>query len=368
MRSLSLLIKPVSGSCQYRCSYCFYRDVMAHREEANAGVMSEETLETMVRRALASAEESVTFAFQGGEPTLAGLGFFKKLIALEKRYARTAFISNSIQTNGGTLDDEWADFLAENRFLVGLSMDGTREMHDRYRLDADGKGTFERTVQAAETLRRHGVDFNVLCVVNSMVAAHPEEAYESLKLYKFIQFIPCIDGFDTENACFAPSAEALGQFLIRTFDLYMRDLLSGDYTSVRIFDNYIQILSGRKPEICAMNGRCSCSLVIEADGSAYPCDFYVLDRWKLGNVIKNSFDELQNSARAKEFVSSSVYVDPACRKCAHYSLCRGGCRRDREPFDEFGRPSLNKYCEGYRTFFDARGKELRELARTVLKQ
>ena len=367
MRSLSLLVKPVSGLCQYRCAYCFYQDVMAHRENAMTGIMSEETLETMVRRAMACAEGSVTFAFQGGEPTLAGLDFFQKLMEMEKRYKKsTLYVSNSIQTNGGNIDDEWAEFLAQNHFLVGLSMDGYADLHDKYRVDAAGKGTFSRAVQAAETMKRHGVDFNALCVVNSESAAHPEEVYEALRPYRFIQFIPCIDDFDSKEARFAPSAEALGQFLIRTFDLYRRDILAGEYTSVRIFDNYLQMLIGHRPEICAMNGRCSCSLVIEADGSAYPCDFYVLDSWKLGNVLTHSFTELQNSDRAKEFIASSAYMDPACRKCAHYSMCRGGCRRDREPFDGFGRPALNKYCEGYRAFFEARGKQLRELAQTIM--
>ena len=363
MPPLSLLIKPAAGLCQYRCRYCFYEDVLSHREKPRSAVMKTDVLEALVRKALSYGEGSVTFSFQGGEPTLAGLDFYRALIRLQRKYRKGARIFNCIQTNGGLIDDEWAGFLAENRFLVGLSMDGTRETHDEYRRDADGNGTFSQTEAAARLLSRHGVDFNILCVVNRLTASRPEETYEALRPYRFLQFIPCIDGFDGNGPFFAPSAEEFGAFLIKTFDLYRRDILAGQYVSVRSFDNYIQILNGRRPESCAMTGRCACYFVIDADGSAYPCDFYVLDSWRLGNIQSDSFGSMLDSPRAKEFVASSVYMRPECRKCPHYALCRGGCRRDREPFDEFGRPGKNRYCEGFRVFFDARGGELRALAR-----
>lgn len=363
MPPLSLLIKPAAGLCQYRCRYCFYADVMAHREDAKNAVMSLDTLEALVRKALSYGEGSVTFSFQGGEPTLAGLDYYHELVKLEKKYCRDARIFNCIQTNGGTIDDEWAEFLSENRFLVGLSMDGDRDTHDLYRMDANGNGTFLRTEEAAKTLSRHGAEFNILCVVNRLVAARAEETYEALRKYGFLQFIPCIDGFDGDGPNFSPTAEELGGFLVKTFDLYKRDIEAGNYVSVRSFDNYIQILNGRRAESCSMTGRCTCYFVIDADGSTYPCDFYVLDQWKLGNILEDGFSQMLNSPRAKEFVSSSVYMHPECRKCPHYSICRGGCRRDREPFDEFGRPGKNKYCEGFRYFFESRGKELRKLAR-----
>lgn len=363
MPPLSVLIKPAAGLCQYRCRYCFYADVLSHREAPANAVMSPDTLEALVRKALSYGEGSVTFSFQGGEPMLAGLDFYRELIRLQKRYRRGAKILNAIQTNGGLINDEWADFFAENRFLVGLSMDGDRETHDLYRKDADGNGTFLKTEESAEMLRRRGVDFNILCVVNRQVASRPVETYEALRKYGFLQFIPCIDAFDGDGPRFSPTAEEMGEFLVKTFDLYRRDIEAGEYVSVRTFDNYIQILNGGRPENCAMTGRCACYFVIDADGSVYPCDFYVLDEWRLGNIRQDSFAQMSRSPRAGAFVSSSVYMHPECRTCAHYSLCRGGCRRDREPFDDMGRPGKNKYCEGFRAFFDKRGKELRALAR-----
>ncbi len=365
MPPISLLIKPVSGACQYRCKYCFYADVMRSREIANFGNMSFDTLEILVKRAMNYAEGSVSFAFQGGEPTLAGLDFYKELIRLEQKYNRGLKVYNSIQTNGGLIDDQWAAFLAENHFLVGLSLDGTQALHDRYRKNHEGEGTYERTVKTAQIFEKHGVQFNILCVVNDDIASHPCETYESLRHYRFLQFIPCIDDFDLNTRVFSPDAEKYGHFLIETFNLYLRDIQKGEYVSVRAFDNYVQMLKGRRPESCSMTGRCTCYFVIEGNGDVYPCDFYVLDRWKLGNVAQNDFRSMLKSDRAQEFVSSSVYMHPHCRMCRHYSLCRGGCRRDREPFDDLNRPGKSRYCESYKMFFEACGESLRALERSI---
>ncbi len=361
MPPLSLLIKPASGLCDFRCRYCFYSDVMARREKALYSMMSLDTLETIVRRAAAYADGSASFAFQGGEPTLAGLDFYEKLVELQHKYAFRCNVSNCIQTNGGSIDGEWARFLKKNDFLVGLSIDGTKQAHDQNRVDINGCGTYDRAIKAAEMLKSHGVQFNILCVVNSENVKHPEETYNSLKEYGFIQFIPCID--DTGKN--TPTAHEYGEFLIRTFDFYRQDIENSSYVSVRTFDNYISMLKGRRPENCAMNGRCTCYILIESNGDTFPCDFYALDTWKLGNINDNTFFEMLNSKRAKEFVSSSVYVQPECRACRYYSLCRGGCRRDREPFDSMGRPTLNKFCESYKMFFDSGLAYMRRLASSV---
>lgn len=365
MPPISLLIKPASGACQYRCRYCFYADVMNNREISNYGNMTSDTLETLVKRAMNYAEGSVSFAFQGGEPTLAGLDFYKELIRLEKKYNRGLQVFNSIQTNGGLINDEWAKFLSENHFLVGLSLDGTKELHDKYRKNATGEGTYERTLETAELFEKHGVEFNILCVVNDDIASHPTETYEAIRRFRFLQFIPCIDDFDLTERMFSPSEENYGHFLIETFKLYLRDIQKGEYVSVRAFDNYVQMLKGRRPESCSMTGRCTCYFVIEGNGDVYPCDFYVLDKWKLGNIRENDFRTMLKSEKAQAFVSSSVYMHPDCRTCRHYSLCRGGCRRDREPFDEFNRPGKSRYCESYRMFFETCGEDLRALARSI---
>lgn len=365
MPPISLLIKPASGACQYRCKYCFYADVMNNRAVSNYGNMTIETLEILVKRAMNYAEGSVSFAFQGGEPTLVGLDFYKELIRLEKKYNRGLQVFNSIQTNGGLIDDEWAEFLAKNRFLVGLSLDGTQELHDKYRKNAEGEGTFTKTLETARIFERHGVEFNILCVVNDDIAAHPAETYESLRRFRFLQFIPCIDDFELSERTFSPDPVKYGNFLIETFKRYVKDFRSGHYVSVRAFDNYVQMLRGRRPESCSMTGRCTCYFVIEGNGSVYPCDFYVLDRWKLGNVLTDDFRSMLKSDRAQEFVSSSVSIHPDCRVCRHFSLCRGGCRRDREPFDDQNKPLKNRYCESYKMFFETCGDDLRSLAKSI---
>ena len=367
MPPISILIKPVSGLCQYRCRYCFYKDVMNNREVQNAGIMTEDTLKALVRRAFAYAEYSANFAFQGGEPMLAGLEFYRKLVQFQKSGARGVSVYNSIQTNGGLITDEWAQFFKDNHFLVGLSLDGRKEIHDSYRLDHEGKGTYEHTVRAAEILKKHSVEFNILCVVNSDTAKCPTETYEAIRKYKYLQFIPCIDDFGLSERMFSPSEEEYGNFLIQTFELYKRDLENNDYVSVRTFDNYVQMMAGRRPESCSMTGRCNCYFVIEGNGDVYPCDFYVLDQWKLGNIHTDDFAHMQKSERARQFVSSSVYMHPECRGCRHYSLCRGGCRRDREPFDDRGRPGQNRYCKSFKMFFDAKSKELSEIAGRLLR-
>ncbi len=365
MPPLNLLIKPVSSLCNMRCEYCFYKDVSENRTARSMGMMSLDTLETVIRQAFEYADNFVSFVFQGGEPTLAGLDFYRELILLQRKYnTKNIKVNNSIQTNGYIIDNEWARFFAENGFLVGLSLDGTKEAHDSLRVDEKGQGTFTRTVKAADILQKNGVDFNILCVVNNFVARYPKKVYDQLKKYKYVQFIACLDPVDGEKTRFSLSEDRYANFLKQTFDLYYADFMSGNPVSIRNFDNYIGILLGQPPESCAMNGFCTCYCVIEADGSVYPCDFYVFDEWKLGNVLENTFGEMIGSGTAKNFVEKSKFVCDECKSCQYYNLCRGGCRREREPFTD-GHPILNRHCQAYRKFFaDSAGKML-DMARRV---
>jgi len=360
VKNLSLLIKPASGNCQMRCRYCFYRNVIQSREVADYGRMSRETLEILVSRALAEAEESCTFAFQGGEPTLAGLDFFRFLIDLQEKYRRPSVtIHNTLQTNGLLLDDDWCDFLARNRFLVGLSLDGDKDIHDANRLDSQGKGTYNRVLQAAGLLDRHRVEFNILCVVTRELARRARRIYRSLTAngFRYLQFIPCIDDFGSQpgSSSFSLTADRYAEFLKNLFDAWYLDFQSGRIISIRHFDNWIRMLQGQPPESCGMSGRCSCSAVVEADGSVYPCDFYVLDRWHLGSIREQSLTEMLTGSRATQFVEDSLAIAEKCRQCRYASLCRGGCRRDREPL---GNPDArpgglpNVYCSAYEQFFD----------------
>ena len=366
MKALNVLIKPASSLCNMRCKYCFYSDVAESRSIHSYGMMSEETLEVLTKRILEEATDSAGFLFQGGEPTLAGLPFYKRLIELQEKYnVRGITILNSIQTNGYAINAEWAEFLAKNKFLVGLSLDGTRDIHNSLRTDASGKGTYDRVMNAARLFEKHGVEFNVLCVVNNFVARYPRKVYNELKRFRYLQFIPCLDPFDGEKQQFSLTNERYASFLCSVFDEYFRDFMSGNYVSIRNFDNYVSIFMGRQPENCAMCGKCACYFVAEGDGSIFPCDFYVLDEWKLGNARDSSFGELLNTQRARDFVAASEHVSEKCRSCRYFPLCRGGCRRDREPFSD-GLPSLNRLCPAFEKFFEYTHVRMAEMAKRIM--
>ncbi len=370
MPKLDMLIKPASGLCNMRCRYCFYADVAENRQVQSYGIMTAETQKELIKKALAHADGYCSFAFQGGEPTLAGLEFFRRQVDLQKRYNfKGVTITNSIQTNGLHMDEEWARFLADNHFLVGLSLDGPREIHDANRVDASGNGTFDRVMETVKLFNRYGVDYNILTVVSKTVAQNAKKVYSFFRScnFKYLQFIECLDPFDAQPREYSLTPEDYLQFLKCTFDEYFKDFQRGKYISVRTFDNYITMLMGNRPESCGMSGVCTAYHLIEANGNVYPCDFYVLDQYLLGNVHIHSFGAFQSSDVAKRFVSESFYVDPTCRSCQWYKLCRGGCRRCREPFVE-GHPTLNRFCEAYKGFFAYAYPKMQWMARALLSK
>ncbi len=364
LSSLSILIKPASGSCNMRCRYCFYADETRKRAEAGHGAMSLATAENLVRRAMESAEGGCAFCFQGGEPTLRGLDFFRDFVALARRYdAGRARASFSIQTNGLLLDDQWAAFLKENRFLVGLSMDGDRQTHDLNRVDADGNGTFSRVLRAARLLGKYAVPFNILTVVNARVARSADSIYSFYKknglLYQ--QYIPCLDPiFERRGgSSWSLTPEAYGRFLIRLFDRWYADRMRGEPVYIHYFESLAGMLQGVPPASCGMMGVCSVQTVVEADGSVYPCDFYALDEYRLGNVNADSFDELHQ--KRLPFLEQSRQGLEKCVSCRHGPLCRGGCRRDRQGPDGIGE---NYFCPAYMAFFDHAVPKLQALLRS----
>ena len=369
MPAVNILIKPASSACNMGCKYCFYRDVAANREDAFAGMLSLDTMERIIRAGMEYAEGICSFAFQGGEPTLAGLDFYRSVVSLERKYARPGIeIRNALQTNGILMDDDWAAFLAENHFLVGLSLDGPAQLHDENRLDLCGRGTFNRVTRAARLLEKHGAEYNILCVVTGRNARSIEKIYRFYrqKGFRWLQFIPCLEplGIARGTSAYALSVSAYGDYLIRIFDLWLEDLRQGTYVSIRHLDNWLSLLLGEPPEICSMTGHCSVQFVIEGDGGVYPCDFYVLDRWRMGTVGEEPLGRMLESAAARKFVSGSMYVPPACRDCRFGAICRNGCRRDRvmQPDGRIGR---NFYCDAYRRFFSERGPALGEAVRLI---
>jgi len=366
MPPLSMLIKPASSLCNLRCRYCFYHSIAENREIESYGLMDIDTLEAIVKKALEFADYSCTFAFQGGEPTIAGLGFFRKLVDFEKKYnIKKVKVYNAIQTNGMVIDDEWASFLAENNFLVGISLDGPKDIHDASRIGADGKGSFNRVMQTIVRFNKYKVEYNILFVVDAIVARYAAKIYSFFKKngFKYLQFIPCLDPLNEKPGAYEYSLtpERFSYFLKTLFDLWYKDVRSGQMVSVRYFDNLVGMFMGIRPEACGMMGECNCQFVIEANGGVYPCDFYVIDEWYLGNIKDKGIEELRNSNAARRFIEVSRHVDPACVSCRWANLCRGGCRRLREPFVD-GKPALNYLCHAYREFFEYSVQRLRELA------
>ena len=367
MSPLSLLIKPASGSCNMRCRYCFYADEMTHRDVPLRGIMTSETARLLIDKALEYADGACTFAFQGGEPTLAGLSFFRDLSEYVRKSptARILHIEYALQTNGLTLDDTWCGWLSENRVLVGISMDGPKDLHDSNRLDAAGKGTFNRVAAAVRLLEKAGIDYNILTVVNGSNARRAQRLYrfftESGCQYQ--QYIECLDplGCEPGRQSYSLTPERYGSFLKQLFDVWYQDVSAGKTVHNRYFENLLMMLRGGEPESCNMRGVCSEQWVIEADGSVYPCDFYVLDQWRLGSIQENSFAEMAAMRERLGFVETSRQLPEECGKCRWYPLCRNGCRRSRVSTQD-GQPGKNYFCAAYQAFFDYAYPRLRELS------
>lgn len=369
MPPLSLLIKPASSACNLNCSYCFYADVSSHRQVKNYGMMSHEIAEKLILRTFEYAESMVTFAFQGGEPMLIGLDFYRFFTEKVGEYnTKNIQVNYALQTNGTLIDDDFASFFAQHKFLLGISLDGPKEIHDLNRKNKVGQGSYKIIMNGIKLLQKYQVDFNILTVINKAVSRHPKKIYDFFKGqgYDFMQFIPCIDNFGETRGTevYALTPEQYGDFLCQIFDLYERDLKTQRPTSIRMFDNLIQMAMGYPPESCDMMGYCSVNAVVEADGSIYPCDFYVLDKWRLGNLMDTPIVELITSERAKSFAEISYEVNPACKACPYVQLCRGGCRRHRdiEGVEGLG---LNYYCTAYKQFYEYAYPKIGMMARMM---
>lgn len=360
-----MLIKPASSACNMRCKYCFYEDEAACREQGFAGLMSLETAENIIKSAALIAEGSCSFMFQGGEPTLVGLDFYRSFLELEKKYERADFkFYHSIQTNGFALDEEWVKFFKDNNFFVGLSIDGNSDLHDLNRLSKQGSGTHSRVIKAARLLEKYGVEFNVLSVVTAKAARTAEKTYNFFRKQGFdsLQFIDCLDSFDGDG--FSPNNSEYFAFLDRLFALWLADLKSGRYVHIRQFDNWFNILLGGAPEACNMCGHCTVQFVVEGDGCVYPCDFYALDEYRIGRISENSPEEMFESETAQSFLRKSLSVPEDCKACRWYGVCRNGCRRERELLSD---GSYGKYrrCEAVKAFFDKNEREIAQALRLI---
>ena len=352
-RISSILIKPASAVCNLDCSYCFYldRDLDPYTDLPQRR-MSDETLERLVDSYLFYSYPNSTFAFQGGEPTLAGLPFYEKLVGLQQRLGRDGHsVSNALQTNGVLLDDNWGQLFHQYNWLIGLSLDGPEEINDKYRYNKEGHGTFKWVMRGMEALQRNKVDFNILCVLSKANIDKPKELY---KFYKSlgvdnIQYIPLAEfGGASKGMPFTVTPEEYGKFLVETFELWWPERRK---MRIRFFDNIAEAIAGQKPGNCTMHETCDSYAVVEYNGDVFPCDFFVESGWKLGNVNLDSWSEIARRNRRYSFAEKKTLAHPDCQVCEYQSICHGGCPKFRHgPNGQF--EDLDYFCKSYKMIFE----------------
>lgn len=363
MKQLSIMLKPASSLCNLRCRYCFYADIADLRDVRSYGVMPVERAQAMLRHlhGQLAPGDRIQFAFQGGEPTLAGLSWFREFVQAVSAWDPQIQVSYALQTNATLLDEDWCRFLAENRFLVGVSLDLLPQCHDDARVDAEGKGTYQRCLDALTLLNRHRVEYNVLCTLTRQVARHPQQVWRRVKELdiRYVQFTPCLDALDTPGANpYALTPQRFAQFYTQLFPLWLEDYRRGQYRSVKLFDDVVNLMAYGVPTACGIQGYCQPQLVVESDGSVYPCDFYCLDAYRIGSILEDSLEHLLTNARNSP-AQRREPLPQLCGGCPYRRFCGGGCKRMQREILCIGRDT---FC-GYRTFLDSAGGALRQIAR-----
>lgn len=367
-----LMTKPRGAICNLDCKYCYFLSKERLYPDSNFR-MSETMLEEYTRQYIeAQHVPEVTFAWQGGEPTLMGLDFYKQAVRYQQKHKKPGMrIYNALQTNAVTLDDDWCQFFAENDFLIGISIDGPKELHDAYRVDKGGAPTFDRVIAGLELLKKHGVEFNVLTTVHAANADHPLEIYRFFRdelQTQFMQFIPIVErdnetGFQEGNTVTERSvtAEQYGTFLTTIFDEWVRHDVGRVY--VQIFDVALAAWIGDKPGLCIFEETCGHALAMEHNGDVYSCDHFVEPAHKLGNIVDIPLNEIVTMDQQREFGLAKRDTLPAyCRECPVRFVCNGGCPKNRFINTPDGEPGLNYLCAGYKAFFTHIDEPMRFMA------
>ncbi len=349
-----VLAKPIGPLCNLDCEYCFYLEKTSMFPGSKFH-MTDDVLEAHIRGYIESQPDDspeVNFAWQGGEPTLLGLDYFKRVVELQQRYQRPGMkISNSLQTNGTKLDIAWCQFLRANQFLVGISIDGPEELHDRYRVTKGGKGSFHQVKRGLDHLIAENVDYNVLTVVQRDNGDHPDEVYEGIKAMgaEFFQFIPIVErtgGQGVTDRSVLPGQ--FGEFMVRVFELWRQ----GDIGAVFVqhFDAALNAAVGNPYTVCVHAPECGRSVAIEHNGDLFSCDHYVEDEYRLGNINSQGYAAMLDGDLQTEFGRSKLTKLPAkCVECSIRYLCHGGCPAQR--FIPTEKNDLNYLCDGYFHFF-----------------
>ena len=367
-----VLGKPSGATCNLDCTYCFFLSKEKLYPDSRFR-MSEDLLETYIRQVIESQRApEVTLAWQGGEPTLMGLDFFKRSIDYVKKYARPGVtVQHTMQTNGILLNDAWCDFFHEHHFLIGLSLDGPQKMHDTYRVDKGGAPTFHKVMRAARLLQEHQVEFNILTTVNAANADHPLEVYRFLRDEvdtNFMQFIPIVErineqgeiGFQEGNQVSERSVtpEQWGTFLITIFDEWVRHDVGTVF--VQMFDAALASWYGAPPVLCIFSETCGNALALEHNGDLYSCDHFVEPKYLLGNIKQKHMIELVASDQQRQFgLHKRDSLPRYCRECEVRFACHGECPKNRFIETPDGEPGLNYLCAGYKAFFHHVDKPMR---------
>lgn len=367
-----VMAKPTGAICNLDCAYCFY----LKKEQLYPGQklrMADEVMENYVRQTIESGQASITW--QGGEPTLMGLDFFRRVVEAEKRYLRPGqTIENTIQTNGTLIDAEWCEFFRENRFLVGISLDGPRAMHDVYRQDKRGRPTFDGVVRAVRLMQEHRVEYNILCTVNAANCQHPLEVYRFFRDEigaRYLQFIPIVEQEDADGLEAEPKvsertvpSEAYGRFLATIFDEWVQRDVGTVF--VPYFDAVLASYVYGESSVCILRPTCGDALALEHNGDLYACDHFVNPDYLLGNITQSPLVELVAGEKQRAFGEAKQKTLPRyCRECPYLFTCHGECPKNRILKTPDGEPGLNWLCAGLKIFFAHTERPMREMARLL---
>jgi uncharacterized protein len=351
-QSISLLLKPASSLCNCSCAYCFYRRV-GELYPKGATLMSRATAETVIRKTLSAGAPLNSFCWQGGEPLLMGLDFFREAVAFQKRYAHPGqVVENSLQTNGLLLDDPWCAFLRKENFLVGVSLDGPAPIHDFYRKDHHQNGTFAEVMRGIGMMKKHAVPFNILCLLTDRNIKSPVKLYHFFRSqdFKFLQFVNCFEKDGSSGALkpFSVRGVETGEFYIKLFDMWFeRDFFD---VSIRFFEDLLLYLVDGVKACCCYNRACNGYLVVEHNGECYPCDFFVSKEWRIGNLMEDEIGVMLDHPLRLRFASLKAELPGRCRECRISSFCMGDCTRFRY-LPGNGDGNTSEYCTATRAVY-----------------
>lgn len=327
---VAVLIKPFSSGCNLNCRYCFYADESRHRLVPSHGLMSYETMDTVISRIAEYLDDEGTaiISFQGGEPVLAGLEYYRNFMARMKKHPGIKALYG-IQTNGTLLTRRWARFFRDNGFLVGISLDGFRDNMDRFRVDRHGESVFDSVMQGLQLLKEENVPYSVLTVITRQLAYCPDQLFDFLveQNIEQIQLIPCLPALEDSDDGMSLTGRLFADFHIRFFDRWLQYYQSGHIINVGMYENLLRLMTGQPPLQCGVIGKCAIQNVIEANGDVYPCDFYCLDEQRLGNVHEHTLAELSENKTALRFLEGEHCEKDPCKECTYRMICHGGCRR-----------------------------------------